>query len=488
MIVEVILSIWRSAGIAGLAMLIGATLSFEKDAHAAPTNAEARILAEAGFDAGDVGYIVYDPVSGAIEREWQADRGFIPASVTKVLTAVEALEALGPEHRFRTWLSAGGPVAGDDVVRHLTLVGEGDPLLVSDDIDRLARGLADLPFKMDVARFDYDDTMLPFIQEIDPQQHEAAAYNAPVSALSVDFNRQLLHWKRRGAVLDAAIQPDFDIADANVARNRLTGGVDAALSWSTTGRPVWWVAPNVPDSGATWVPVRRPALRAAMMLRAVAAEEDIELPLPTPGRISHEDVPLVVHQSEPVREIVASMLKFSNNVVAEALGLQVSRFLGMSDLTLAESSRASFSWLRSALPRVDWGGFVRMNHSGLSAATRSSPRQYLAILAYGAARDYGGFSLVDLMDRPGWQLPGEPDFVRAKSGTMYYASGLAGELDTSSGRSLLFVLFVGDLEARQRHDGAEDRFGRRAREAARSWTRAAKTLEESLVTHWARML
>ena len=50
-----------------------------------------------------------------------------PASVTKAITALYALDVLGAQHRFRTQLIATGNITGGVVQGALILVGGGNP-------------------------------------------------------------------------------------------------------------------------------------------------------------------------------------------------------------------------------------------------------------------------------------------------------------------------------------------------------------------------
>ena len=64
-----------------------------------------------------------------------------PASVTKAVTALYALDTLGRGHRFATRLLAAGPVE-DGVLRgDLVLAGGGDPTLDTDALADMAAGL-----------------------------------------------------------------------------------------------------------------------------------------------------------------------------------------------------------------------------------------------------------------------------------------------------------------------------------------------------------
>src|SRR3546814_16028473 len=124
-------------------------------------------------------------------------------------------------------------------------------------------------------------------------------------------------------------------------------------------------------------------------------------------------------------------------------------------LPLDQASSEIGRWFAGRLPGAGWGSFAPLNFSGLSSAGRVTPNHIAAILEYGAQGAYGDGSLVDLMparsvevsERVKVRKKGKKKTVTkskkigtsyAKTGTMAYVRGLAGYLDASSGRRLVF--------------------------------------------------
>ena len=81
----------------------------------------------------------------------------LPASTVKLVTAVNALEAFGPAHRFTTRAMTG------ETARRVVLVGGGDPSLSRADLRRLARSTATAVTAAGRSRVrvDVDDTLFP---------------------------------------------------------------------------------------------------------------------------------------------------------------------------------------------------------------------------------------------------------------------------------------------------------------------------------------
>src|SRR5690606_23099095 len=70
---------------------------------------------------------------GRVIHAHAPDLPLVPASTTKVVTGVAALEVLGSDTRYRTTVVAAGAPAGGVVAGDVWLVGGGDPVLATDD-------------------------------------------------------------------------------------------------------------------------------------------------------------------------------------------------------------------------------------------------------------------------------------------------------------------------------------------------------------------
>ncbi len=77
-------------------------------------------------------YVVDDKGTELIAQN--VDKPFVPASVTKLVTAWLALEVLGPDYRFETKFYL-------DKNRVLYVLGGGDPFLISEELAPLATEL-----------------------------------------------------------------------------------------------------------------------------------------------------------------------------------------------------------------------------------------------------------------------------------------------------------------------------------------------------------
>lgn len=445
-----------------------------RPSYAATENFEGR-----GPEGTAVGYILFDPDSGRAVEARAADSPFIPASVAKLPTAAAALALLGPDHRFATRLLGSRPSADGVLSGDLILQGGGDPALATEGLLQLLDQARAAGLRRVEGRFLYDATLLPELAEIDSGQPWAAPYNTGVGALSLNYNRALLNWGRGGrggpealTVADAGRLPLDSVTVLPMAPGgRFPLLPDGADRWRMT-------PPAAGAAGAAWVPVARPGLAAATLFRRLAAEAGIALPPPLPGPAPAGAVPVATLDSLPLAELVRGLLRHSNNLSAEVIGLAAARRLDPAVAALGRSAALLQGLLaRQPLDGGGWGGLRLANHSGLGTGSRATPRQMAALLRA------GGPALWDL-------LPGEedgkalPPGVRAKSGTLAYVKGLAGLLTATSGRRLGFVLFIADSARRAAMDAALDRRVTAIPSDARAWAADARALQDGVLERW----
>lgn len=430
-----------------------------------------------------------DLATGAVLDAARAEEAFVPASVSKLVTALYALDRLGPDHRFETRLLATGPVAEGRLDGDLVLEGTGDPELDSDGLVALldearAAGLAAVG-----GRFLVDATALPPIEAISEAQPVDATYNPGLSGLNLNFNRVRMRWEGKAVPTVTALAETADPPVTAVRVRAVPGRGVARLRLGDRVETWDFPSASLRGTGSRWLPVRRPALYAGDVLRQIARAAGLDLPepeeAPTPARAR----PIARLEGRPLVPVLQGMLKFSTNVTAEALGLAATAADSPGLVpSLAVSARAMSRWAAGRLGMDEPAGLALANHSGLSLDSRMSPAATVALLVASAGQAppaeaahprIPGRAGALLPDYRIWG-PGLPDSllaaeVRAKTGTMDQVRGLAGYLVTPGRRVLAFAIFSNRLEARERTGRRFDR----------GWSNRATHFERSLLQNWA---
>ena len=411
------------------------------------------ILARHGFAPEVVSFVVEDVASGSRLIAHRSAAPGLPASTAKLLTAWYALENLGPGHRFATRLWRVGEVDSAGVLRgDLLLEGGGDPLLDIDGLMSLAWSLRAAGVRHVSGRFVLDDGVIPLLPLINPGQPVEAGYNAGVGALSLAFNR--------------------------VERRPLPDGRTFTLPALRERGPAW---SRLPFTGPATVPVQDPGRHAAEVFRDLAAGLGIALPEPERGDRPMGAERVASVESRSLRDIVQAMLLFSNNQVAEIIGLMTT-----GAPSLAASASAMARAVEAAAPATDWDNFVSTNHSGLDSQARASADQLLAILALGEER-HGVVSLLPAAGWSGslqshWRAPDTALRVWAKTGSLDFAAALVGYVLPTSGTPRRIALLISDPAGRASRDAVETP-GPALRRAIDGFNSRARALRDDLTLY-----
>ncbi len=441
------------------------------------------LVADAGL-SGKVGFAVADAETGEMLEVYSPLLALPPASVTKAITALYALDRLGPDFRFKTRLMATGPVTNGKLAGDLVLVGGGDPTLDTDALGDLAARLKETGLREITGDFMVSANSLPTIFAIDPGQPDHMGYNPAVSGLNLNYNRVHFEWKRAGGggydvSMDARarrFRPAVAIARMQVVDRKVPvyTYVDAG------GTDDWTVARAALGSGGSrWLPVRKPELYAAEVFQTLARSHGIRLPR---AKVSQDwqDGTLLAEQSSPnLREILKDMLRWSTNLTAEVAGLTATQADGMGPRALAESAREMSDWARSELGARK-AHFV--DHSGLGDQSRMSAVDMVKALVKVRGSNALGPILkpIPIRNDNGDVVQNHPVKVHAKTGTLNFVSALAGYVTAADGRDLAFAIFSADLGMREAISSDDNDVP----SGSRAWTGRSRRLQMRLLERW----
>ena len=312
---------------------------------------------------------------------YNADRPMVPASTMKVLTALAALDTWGRGHRFETdfYLDGSG---------WLWVKGLADPYLVSEELDRIARGLKAKGVR-EVKGIGLDDSFFAPDVEIAGRSSSDNPYDAPVTALAANFNTVSV--VRSGSKVSSA-EPQTPLTPT--ARRLGSEG----------------------SAGKKRVNLQQRSLAVGYFGELLAAklrgagiqvgEGQRNAPVPRGAKRVYR------HQnSRTLAEVVGPTLEYSNNFVANALFLHLASPDGKGRVSMAAAQRAMTDFARR---RFGWRDFTLEDGAGLSRGNRLSARQLVEVMdAFAPYRD-----LMPAQDGN--------SAVRAKTGTLRGVSCYAG--------------------------------------------------------------
>ncbi len=354
-------------------------------APAAATLTQLRVALDAalGTGAGTRSALVNMEGLGPV-YERNADTALPPASVIKITTGGAALLRLGPDHRFVTsvWASTApvvGTVRGDLIVR-----GAGDPSLTQADVGALA---------VDVA--------------------------ASVKSVSGDL------------VLD---DRGFDAATKN------PGWKDKFTPFEVGLLSSFMIAGNHRADSAT---LADPDLANLALIRNALTKAGVEITGGTRRGVATDSaVTIASHSSRGLGDLVAKMLKDSENTYAE----QILRAVG------GGSTTRGVQRIGATFGEADLRAPIQADGSGLSANDRATARQLVAWLRLidrspvsGAMRASLSVACGDGTLRSRLCATPADKRVWAKTGTLDYVHTIAGYGMTASGRTFTFAILLNNV-------------------------------------------
>jgi D-alanyl-D-alanine carboxypeptidase/D-alanyl-D-alanine-endopeptidase (penicillin-binding protein 4) len=399
------------------------------------------VMRSRAFRGARVSALVVRERDGAVLFEQLPDRGLIPASNTKVLTAVAALATFGPAYRFETTLWSSAPVDAEGGVDALYLEGAGDPAMNSEDWWLLAEELRRSGVRHVRGDLVLDDSRLDRVRwHPSLGRTSSRAYHGPVGALTANyaaFSVIVTPGVRDGDPVGVEISPP--VSYLALSNRAVTGSRKARRSLvvdrSTASRGeivnvVGTVRAGDPPKvyyRSVLDPTRYAGAVLRMQLAAVGITVEGEIRV---ARRPAEAFELLRFSGRPMAEIVRLFMKYSNNAIAEtlvkAMGAQVGPGPG-SWSTGVPAMRRTLLELG-----LDPGSFSLVDGSGLSYENRVTPRALVRALRIGSASFRFGPELeaaLPIAARDGTlekRAEGAVDVVRGKTGLLNRVTALSG--------------------------------------------------------------
>ena len=268
------------------------------------------------------------------------DQPFVPASVTKIVTSWLAMQVLGGDYRFETRFYL-------DDKRVLYVRGGGDPFLISEELAPLAAELVAAVGKKPINGIVVDASYYPENLRIPGIEETNSSYNALNSALAVNFNT--ISAVRKGNKVTPAEKqtPLTPLAIAQYkargpkGNGRISLSEDPAVSLQYAGE---LIAAFIKQAGSS--------VKGKISIGAVPATLK----------------PVYVHQqSRTLAQIIAEMLKASNNYTANQIFLEIGAHRLGAPVDLEKSLKVANEMLAAQgladdIHIVEGSGISRDNH------------------------------------------------------------------------------------------------------------------------------
>jgi len=397
------------------------------------------------------------------EIDYHGKQMALPASTQKVITALAALLQLGPDFRFTTTLESKGSVNNGVLKGDLIARFGGDPTLKRQNIRNMIAVLK----KSGVQKIDGNvliDTSIFASHDKAPGwpwNDMTQCFSAPPAAAIVDrncFSVSLYSAQKAGDlayIRVASYYPvnmfsqvrtlargssesqycELDVVPGDLNRFTLTG----CLPQRTEPLPLAFAV----QDGASY---------AGAILKAELNDAGITYTgtLLRQTLVNEPGTVIATTQSAPLHELLKTMLKKSDNMIADT----VFRMIGHARFGVPGTWRAGSDAVRQILRQqagVDIGNTIIADGSGLSRHNLIAPSTMMQVLQYIAQHDseLNYITMLPLAGhdgslqyRAGLHEAGVDGKVSAKTGSLQGVYNLAGFITTASGQRMAFVQYL----------------------------------------------
>ena len=348
------------------------------------------------FAGAKTGIVVYDLEQKQPVYAKNEDKLFMPASIMKVITTYASLQKLGSDFTFKTpiYLDKNLDGKSDTYNGNIYIQGNGDPTITTENLDAFCRKLKDSGINKingniiyDVSNFDEENIrFFPMARNL----------YAPPCALCMNYNCIELKLVEKPKV-KVIPEPQTSYAKFDTRlkieySNRssipqMTVAVhDAYDSYTISGVVTNWTRAIKCMS----VAVSRPGLYFSTLLKERLEKNSIEFNGKIiKDRIDTTGLPVAYEiESGPLLEILTTMNRQSNNLIAENLG----KYMGMAEFGKPGTREKGLKAISDVLANsgFDRSTFYIEDACGLSAQSKITPGMMIK-------------TLETLFDNPQWQ-------------------------------------------------------------------------------------
>lgn len=301
---------------------------------------------------------------------------FVPASLSKIPTALAFLSKTSMDNYFHTWVYKRGEVKDGVLKGDLYLKGGGDPSFVNESMWMLINKLKRTDIKKIDGNLYVDETYFDDDYYSDGRQQKRVdrAYDAPVSALSFNWNAVSIYIRpgdKAGQPARVYVDPPVPFIKvtnkAKTSSSKNTLKVERELKGDNIEITVEGEIASSVEEKAFFKSVGDAALWTGLNFKYFLNQFGIEYT----GTVSKKKVPvdsdmIVEADSWSMAQVVAAMSKFSNNFVAEMLTKHLGREEnspgnikdGVREISSYLSNKG---WKSSEYEFINPSGFTRNN-------------------------------------------------------------------------------------------------------------------------------
>ena len=397
---------------------------------------------------------IEDVDTGEVVLQWLAGEPRNPASTMKLLTTLVALDMLGPAYRWKTDVYALGEISGGRLDGDLLLKGHGDPFLVTDRVWQMLRAIRRLGIDEITGDLLIDDSYFD-TGDYDPaafDRQPLRAYNVAPNALLMNFKVVRYWFEPNGSKVTVRLDPALD----NLRVDNRLRVAKAPCRGYQRGIAITTNADNDQVTFAGRFPngCRRYAMDRTVLthnefayglFKSLWQESGGVLEGGWKNAIASEDEkPLLSFDSLPLADMITSVNKHSNNVMARQLLYTLSAEVLGAPGTETGGREVISTWLRDK--KLELSKLAVENGAGLSRESRIAAADMAALLRFAWKQPYmpeylASMSLTGVDGTLSRRFRNSDLAGKAhlKTGSLDHVTAIAGYLQSRSGRRFAVV-------------------------------------------------
>jgi serine-type D-Ala-D-Ala carboxypeptidase/endopeptidase (penicillin-binding protein 4) len=475
-----------------------------------PLPKEDILVGSAGFKTNEVSAYVVDLAQNKEVYNLNEDKFFIPASVSKLFTAIASIKNYGLDHQFETKIFTNVPLLSSNLSGDLILQGGGDPSLDYADIERLAQKLKLLGVQDFKGKLYFDNSIIPTANNISTFFGLLDVYNPAISSFNFNRSRIPVKLKKSGGQYlvssQEVLNPNFQILVSSNAK-----ATDPLYSYNgNSQKSVWTLNLNHALANYTFdanqvmeleeIPMLSPApyftqmffksLKSLMPTLSWDQLDSIQM------EVSSSDLMIASIKGKNLRAILEKVLLNSDNAYTEMLSARLAYDLGVEISSLEENATHMLDWWAINYPQIDLSSIIFKRTSGLTPKNYLTSRQLVDVLEVfhkspvDTAKNEFLENLLPISGVRGeleneLEMPAIKGKIYAKSGYLSYVRALSGYLITQKGRKLAFSIMINDFDQREILNNPSHPDYANAVAAADAWATKSKNLRDALLLKWA---
>lgn len=430
------------------------------------------IFSDPEFSNAHWGVVIQSLKNGEYLYQKNAHKNFMPASNMKLFTTATALAKLGPDYTYKTQfftnggIDSSGVLSGDIIIR-----GVGDPTITGRYFDGhitqpienwadslIARGITTINGNLIGDDNFFDDEILG---EGWAWDYQSDWYAAQISALSFNDNCMdvlFLPGSNLGDEAKFQLLPDIEFARIKNHVTTVQPGMEKGISFfrkrGTNDVEIYGALALNSSTKKDWFSIENPTRFTVTTFKNVLLHKGIKVTgncydiddFQNFGYELNRESLLFQHSSMPMKEIVATINKVSQNLYAELLLRTLGAYYEESG-----SSKSGIKVVKDFLAEIgiDPEKFSMYDGSGLSRLNMVTPCQVATLLRHMRKNVQGDFfydSLpiagVDGSIKNRMKHTAAEGNARAKTGYIGHVRALSGYVTTIDNEELVFSIIA----------------------------------------------